>query len=297
MDIIVKRAGIQCSIQDRGRFGYRHLGVPISGWMDGKSATMANLLLNNTEDDAVLEIGILGPDLIFDVDTWIVITGSIKKATVNSNQVSNNTVVRVEAGDVLSIKSGNEGVWSYLGVKGGFINNKVLGSRSTYANAHLGLPVISKNDILPILGFGTSYTLDTKSRLPTSKKLSKSRIRVARGPEFESLSSEQKDVFFKNPFSIGKNSNRMAYFLNENSDVLKNQNDILTSPVAPGTVQLPPSGVPMVLMKDAQTTGGYARVLQVIREDLSGLAQIRVGENVNFKLIRTEVTSAQSSVE
>ena len=105
-----------------------------------------------------------------------------------------------------------------------------------------------------------------------------------RGPEFDSLNRNQQLQLFNKAFKIGSNSSRMAYYLGNNNLEIDNLKDIITVPVAPGTVQLLPSGILMLLMKDAQSTGGYPRILQVLKKDLDRVAQIRVNEEVNFRL-------------
>jgi len=283
--IIVQKAGIQCSIQDRGRFGYRNLGVPVSGYMDDQSAIYANLILQNKKNDAVLEIGILGPTLLFEKSTLVVLTGAPKKATLNGITISYNSIIQIKKGDILSVKSGDKGVWSYLGVKGGFTNKKVLGSRASYLKANIGYPILSVNDRLPIVQHENSVSAMTNSKIhvPSFKTIEK--IRVSQGLEFNRLSRIQQKLVLSSKFSIGQQSDRMAYILVGNENLLKGQKGILTSIVSPGTVQLPASGTPMLLMKDCQTTGGYARILHVVKEDLFKIAQIRAGENVGFELV------------
>lgn len=285
--IVVQRAGLHCSIQDRGRFGYRHLGVPVSGVMDETSAGLANLLLDNDGHDALLEIGLLGPDLYFEADTWIALTGAPKELSLNSEPAKINAALTLKRGDKLSIKSGVRGVWSYLSVKGGFRTDEHLKSRSSYPPANLGLPYLKKNNRLPILSISTSQKLETHSKLNISQsRFDDQIVRVLPGPEFDYLSEDQKDKLFFKPFKIGNNSGRMAYFLEENTIAMHKRPDIITSIVAPGTIQLPSSGVPMALMKDAQSTGGYPRILHVVKEDLGKLAQRRAGEEVT--LLRTK---------
>ena len=283
--IVVKRGGLHCSIQDLGRFGFRHLGVPISGVMDEKSARLANLLLDNAENDAVLEMGLIGPDLFFKMDTWLVVTGAPKKIRLNSSALKLNTLIPIKEGDVLSVKSSSEGVWTYLGIKGGFLTESHFQSRSSYPPAQLGSPYLMKGTTLSALSFTTSLYRNTGSRVKISKaKFNNNEIRVLRGPEFDSLNRNQQLQLFNKAFKIGSNSSRMAYYLGNNNLEIDNLKDIITVPVAPGTVQLLPSGILMLLMKDAQSTGGYPRILQVLKKDLDRVAQIRVNEEVNFRL-------------
>ena len=281
--ITVLKSGIHCSIQDRGRFGFRHLGVPISGCMDESSANAANLILNNHLNDAVLELGLIGPDLEFNDDTLICISGATKKVTLNQKPVQFYKRIKVTAGDVLSFKSGASGVWTYMAIKNGVQSSKVLGSRSTYLKADIGFDLIkgSKIQFIPFTDIDEVKTFSRLSFSITSKV-----IKVNRGPEWHLLNEEQQVLLLSKPFLIRSQSDRMGYYLDSDAKKsLSHNQSILTSPVNAGTLQLPPSGIPIVLMKDAQTTGGYPRVLQVVHSDLSLLSQKRAGEEVRFEML------------
>ncbi|MEE9373853.1 MAG: biotin-dependent carboxyltransferase family protein [Saprospiraceae bacterium] len=278
--IKVVRAGLKCSIQDKGRYGYRHLGMPVSGWMDDKSALAANLLLGNNENDAILEIGPIGPDLVFLKNTSILLTGALKKCFFNEKPMPFYKIIEVKKGDVISIKSGANGVWSYLGVKGGFQISKILGSRSSYFPIDIGVEIIKGNEIHTQ---NMDYFREGSNSRIRPELNTKREIIVRHGPEFDFLQPSQKEYLFAKEFRIEGKSDRMAYYLTPNNkNFLSGVKDIITSAVVPGTIQLLPSGGIMALMRDCQTTGGYARILQVVQNDMSVLAQKRPGEIVKF---------------
>jgi len=282
--IKVIKSGLVCSVQDPGRFGYRHLGVPISGWMDEKSALAANSILGNDEKDAVIEMGPVGMEILFLEETNIVLTGAPKHTLLNQKRVSFNSRLHLSIGDTIKIKTGNKGVWTYLAIDGGIQKELTLGSRSFYLPAKIGHTLLSGVELAINKGQNLRNA-DLNSRIKFDHLFNENYIRVRKGPEYDMLSDVQKQTIFNSPFTIGANSNRMGYYLMPlNSKLLSGLPDIITSVVSPGSIQLPPSGTPIALMKDCQTTGGYARILQVLQEDLSVLAQKRSDAKVYLSL-------------
>ena len=282
--IKVLKPGMQCSIQDQGRYGYRHLGMPVSGAMDDNSAARANLIVGNKGDEALLEIGPIGPELHFLSEALIALTGAPKKIFLNSKKVEFYQRLALQKGDVLSIRSGDRGMWSYIAVKGGIQAEKVWNSRSYYDLAKIGTPVAS-GALIPI-GHKKLSTINSQySQIKNDSYLERNVISVKKGPEYHLLSHSNRDSLFKTSFQIGVNSNRMGYHLiPENGLSLQNISGVITSAVAPGTIQLPPSGIPIALMKDCQTTGGYARILQICNSDLAAFAQKRPGSSIRLLL-------------
>ena len=272
--------GIYSTIQDLGRFGFQKFGVPISGVMDSYSAKLANTILINDDNDAVLEITIKGPILEFQTETAICISGADLSPKLNSVSIENNKPILIKKGNILSFGKLNSGIRSYLAVLGGFQTSLVMNSRSMYKNITEG-NVINKNDVLPINenieGFNfNSISVDTNH-------LKSNVIEAYQGPEFNQLSDIEKKLLFSQKFSVSQNNNRMAYQLNEL--VSNNLKPIITSLVLPGTVQLTPSGKLIVLMRDCQTTGGYPRVLQLSEQGINTLAQKFTNDEIEFKLL------------
>ena len=281
--IRVVATGFYSTIQDLGRFEFQGFGVPYSGAMDKRAAQLANALLGNDPQDAVLEQTMIGTTLRFDVSTYIAITGADMSPKLNEEPVVLNKIIEVEKGSLLSFSASKLGFRSYLAVSGGFDTPFVLGSRSMYDSV-TQKRVIEKGDVLKVSELKSGIQLPLSHVKVDTSYLEARSIDVYRGPEFEYLDSMQKSILFDTAFHISKNNNRMAYQLEE---TLSNELDpILTSGVFPGTIQLTPSGKLIVLMQDCQTTGGYPRVLQLSDEAISVLAQKSQGKKIKFNLLK-----------
>lgn len=277
----VLNSGLFSTIQDLGRMGYQHFGVPYSGAMDSHSALMANAILGNDKNAAVIEMTITGAKLLFNSDTSICVSGADMKPKINSKAIKLNRAEEVKAGDILSFGMLNYGVRCYLAVFGGFETESVMGSRSMY-NGITNRFRLHKNDELPISNYMSSHKKHATIKLNINHFASKT-IEVYKGPEFDFLSKAQQEHLLSKTFTISKENNRMAYQLNE---LLPNSlQPIITSSVLPGTVQLTPSGKLIVLMRDCQTTGGYPRVLQLKEVSINALSQKFTNQDVTFKLI------------
>ncbi|AMC10111.1 hypothetical protein Lupro_02085 [Lutibacter profundi] len=278
----ILQAGLHTSIQDIGRFGYRNIGVPTSGTMDIISANFANALLNNKKNDAVLEITMLGPKLAFTVPTILSITGAEMSVKLNNITIANYKKYSIKKGDILSFGELKKGLRCYLAVKGGFKTAKVLNSRSFYEGI-TSKKSLNKNDI--VLYNSYMYSENSSNSVIKSSTLffETKVIEVYKGPDFNLFTLEEQQKILSNKHTVSNLFDRMGYRMKE--IVVKHHKSILTSPVLPGTVQLTPSGQLIVLMKDAQTTGGYPRVLQLTEKSIAILAQKKEGDIFNFLLI------------
>lgn len=277
----VLRTGLYDSIQDLGRLGYQHLGVPTSGAMDQYAASLANSILGNQPEDAVLEFTLLGPSLRFHISTAICITGMQSDAKINGRSVSNNTVININQQDRLSFGQRILGSKGYVAVLGGFQSENVMGSRSMYQNI-TQKPRILKNDQLSILQL-TLINRQPNAHVNTPvSHFNSAQLEVFKGMEFNRLSRVQQDLLFKKEFMVSKDCNRMAYPLE--GCLENNLESIITGPVLPGTVQLTPSSQMIVLMRDCQTTGGYPRILQLTEMAINQLSQRAPGEKFTFKI-------------
>ena len=280
--IEVVKAGIYSSIQDLGRFGFRDNGVPTSGAMDSQSAKLANLLVNNDINAAVLEMAYLGCELKFQVDTFIGITGARCEVYVNDESVSHNQVIAISAGDLLKFKPCKNNVYVYLAVAGGFQSLKILNSRSFY------YPITAKaclqaGDKLAIKSQQKAI-LNRSKISPKLAYLKNNKIKVSRCFEFAELDKKMQQQLLQQKFKISVQSNRMAYKLEYPTNKFKfTAKEIITSSVQAGTVQLTPAGEIIVLMRDAQTTGGYSRILQLDENALNQLAQMPAASRIFFE--------------
>tara|TARA_R110002050_G_scaffold261556_1_gene401722 strand:- start:259689 stop:260534 length:846 start_codon:yes stop_codon:yes gene_type:complete len=278
----VLKAGFYSTIQDLGRFGYQEFGVPYSGVMDVISASMANSVLGNDVNLAVLEVTMTGPVLQFFKDTSICISGADMSPQLNKLPIKLNKAIPIKTGDIVSFGKLSKGFRCYLAVLGGFKTEKVMQSQSMYKGITEQF-VLFKDDEL-----GLEETITVVDSGYASIKMNASHfdsqvIDVFKGPEFDLLSEGQQKELFLKAYSISKDNNRMAYQLEA---VLKNElKPIITSAVLPGTVQLTPSGKLIVLMRDCQTTGGYPRVLQLKESAINVLSQKFTGQSILFRLV------------
>lgn len=274
----ILHSGLYSSIQDLGRFEYRNYGVPVSGVMDEYHAKLANHILGNDENDAVLEMTLQGVSVCFHEATQIVICGADLSPTLNNQVVRLNVSLNVSKGDQLKFGKRNYGVRTYLAVKKGFQTEKILKSRSYY-DAITPKSRIATGDFIPyqahVKQIGSKANIALQKEIFINKE-----IHVYKGPEFDFLSKQQQEKLFSTEFSVGLN-NRMAYQLNE---TIENEcPSIITSAVLPGTIQLTPSGKLIVLMKDCQTTGGYPRILQLDQKSIIKLTQKHTRDTMQFK--------------
>lgn len=278
--IKVLKPGFYTSVQDTGRAGYRKMGVPVSGAMDAFSAVLANRLLNNDDNAAVVEMTMTGPTLEFTEPTHIVITGAEMKPAVNDEQIPHNRVVKIKPGDVLSFGKLQRGFRAYLGIKKGVRIEEVLGSRSLYMPVTKTARIVEGNT-LPYKPFNGDIENLIEIKVD-NEFLFDSHIDAHPGPEYGLLTEADKERIQTVEFKISPQNNRMAYQLEEH--LSDNDLGIITSATLPGTVQLTPSGKMIVLMRDCQTTGGYPRILQFTERSVSVLAQKRTGETINIRV-------------
>jgi len=278
----VLNPGLQTTVQDLGRIGFRNFGVPKSGVMDAISAGFANAILNNNKNDAVLEMTLLGPKIEFLETTSIVVSGAEMSAKLNDTAISNYKIYKINKGDIISFENLLKGTRAYLAVKGGFQTETVLKSKSFYEGI-TKTGILSKNDIIP---FKPQVNEIVKNNSSINNKLQFYEslvIEISKGPEFELFSLAEIDKLLKHTYTVSVRNNRMGYRLDE--VVNPHSISMITSPVLPGTVQLIPSGQLIILMKDAQTAGGYPRVFQLTEKAIAILAQKKAGDQFNFKLV------------
>ena len=278
----ILKAGLYDSVQDLGRLGVQQYGVPLSGAMDRYSAKLANAILDNRPNDAVLEMTLIGPKLKFHVATTICITGADFNTKLGASRVKNNLALRVEAGDELYFGSCHIGCRGYLAVKGGFRTERVMNSRSMYANITI-VGHLKRGGMLPIRSVMDANASKASIVTPIIH-FEAEELTVLKGVEFDRLQNHEQQELLTRTFTVSKDSNRMAYQLEQRFE--NNLEAIITSLVLPGTVQLTPSGQLLILMRDCQTTGGYPRVLQLTDSCIDSLAQKQPGQKFRFKCIQ-----------
>lgn len=279
--IKIVKSGFFTTIQDRGRLGYAHLGVPESGAMDQGSYDLANRLLNNESNAAMLECTIIGPHIEFLKDAYFTITGANSNPILDGIQIKMNIPVLGRKGQILSLSKLTKGSRSYIAFAGGLESDIILGSRS-WCKPITKENKLSKDDLFSIGiskygGKKGGYLKYNQELFPETSVL------VAHpGPEYNSLTIGQQKLLEERTFTVSALWNRMAIQLEES--VTHKLENIVTSPVIPGTVQLTPSGKLIVLTRDCQTTGGYPRVLQLNAISLNRVAQIQQGDKILFTI-------------
>jgi biotin-dependent carboxylase-like uncharacterized protein len=282
MSIEVVRAGMLTTIQDRGRHGCAMLGVGTAGAMDDVASRLANALVGNETDAAVVEITLVGPRLRFAEAATIALTGA------EHPDVPMWRVVRVDAGKVLDIGAARHGIRAYLATAGGFVVDQVLGSASTDVNARLGRPLRDGDrlaigtDGSPLQRSQATWSLDPR---PWFEPDPANPIRLIRATHFEALDAVSRAALFEGEFRITSDSNRMGFRLDGPVLTLSAPLELVSEPLAAGTLQLPPGGRPIALMTEHPTVGGYPRIGHVAAVDFARLAQRRPGDTVRFAAI------------
>ena len=308
----VRRPGLHTTVQDLGRVGHQHAGVPVGGAMDRAALRLANLLVGNPETDAALEVTLLGPSLELPGDVLLSITGADLSATLDDGPLPLGHAVHAPAGARLGFGRPVAGCRAYIAFAGGIAVPVVLGSRATYVRAGLGGVsgrALAPGDLLPLgppgdrsrrlaaaiaVGHAAPWAPGPHSPARIGADIE---VRALRGSHFDALTDESSRALLSAAdgsggdappgesawFVVTGESDRMGYRLQGPALELARPLELVSEPVTFGTVQLPPGGQPIVLMADRQTTGGYPRVLDVVSADLPLLAQAPPGTRVRFR--------------
>lgn len=277
----ILRAGLATSLQDLGRSGWRQYGISVSGVLDAPSMQTANLLVGNAPESAVLEIVLGQFKAHFARDGWIALTGAACNAELDGKAVWTGWRLPVRKGQTLTLSMPVRGMRSYLAIHGGFDVPPMLGSLSTDLKAGFGGwqgRKLEDGDELPL----GKPTRTFAKAAGVRQLLWGNRIRALPGPEYSEFSRESQEAFWRTGWKLSPQSNRMGYRLQGRVLTRSTDRELLSHGLVPGVVQVPPNGQPIVLMADAQTTGGYPRIACVIEADLYHLAQIRLGDPIHF---------------
>lgn len=286
MKIEIVSTGAATTIQDLGRYGYRAFGVPVSGAMDKESFQLANLLLGNDLNAPCLEMTLIGGVFKFFEDTKVAITGAnMKPSMSNGHPVPMWQTVVIPAGETLCFQIAETGMRTYIAFEGGVDVDLVMGSASTYKRAEIyplfGRP-LEKGDVFQCKGTNLGQHLRVPIVFRPSYP-SKMKIRVIMGPHEEAFTDEGISTFLTSTYLVTKESDRMGMRLTGAVIEHKDKADILSDGIVPGAIQVPQSGEPIILLSDAQTTGGYTKIAHVITMDLNRLAQARPGDEICFE--------------
>lgn len=282
--LFVVRAGALTTVQDRGRPGHAHLGVPRSGALDGPAAALANRLVGNRPEAAVLETTLNGCALRPRSTVTVAVTGAPCPVTVDGRPASWGAPVHVPAGALLTVGAALSGVRSYVGVSGGVTVEPVLGSRSTDLLSGLGPPPLTDGSILPL---GTPEPLHTRvDTAPQPAPPTELLLRVTLGPRNDWFTPEAVRDFTTRAFRVSSASNRIGLRTEGPALERRLKGELPSEGMVLGAVQVPPDGRPVVFLADHPTTGGYP-VIGVVREpDLPAAAQAVPGTPVHFLAVR-----------
>ncbi len=311
--------GLMTTVQDLGRFGYQKDGITTGGAMDPLALRIANILVGNEEHNAGLEITLKGPTIEFLGDSLIAICGADLTPEIADVRVPNWCAICVKEGSVLRFGDDRWGCRAYLAVSGGIDVPDVMNSRSTYLRAAIGgvegrplrggddIPVGSVNaNTLAVSAGGPLPFALTERHLPSEEALGlyeRDRpLRVLRGPHWNLFDERDRRVFLREVFEVSTSSDRMGYRLSGSLLDASVRDELISSAVLSGTVQVPPSGEPIVLMADRQTTGGYPVIGVVATADLPLVAQLRPGDQVRFEEVKikeaqTELRSQEERLQ
>lgn len=304
MSMHILSPGMLTTVQDLGRRGYMASGFSQSGAMDSFSARLANILLDNSESDGVLEMTVTGVKAYFDEDNVIAFTGAEFEPTITCSdsgdtvKVPLNTAVRIKKGDVLDCGTAKSGMRGYLAVAGGFDIAPVMGSMSTNLKCRIGGfegRKLKSGDILPLrLPQGKLYGMSAR-REEIKRHSGVATVHVIPGPQDDYFSQNGKEIFYRETYKVTGDSDRMGIKLDGAPVESVSGVDIISDGIAAGSVQIPSSGRPIIMLADRQTTGGYAKIATVISADLPVLAQLRPGDSLRFE--QTDLKFARKQIE
>ena len=286
--ITVMQPGLLTTVQDQGRWGYQAYGVPVAGAMDRYACRAANILVGNAPEAAALEMTLMGGSFQFTEAVWVAICGADMEATLDGQPLKNWSAFLAPAGSELTFGFAVSGCRSYLAVRGGFEVPLVLGSRSTYTRGRIGGVAgraLRAGDVLQAVALEANAKTPQKRRLPQScipSYVGEVTLRVLLGPQDDFFTPQGLETFLGSAYLISDEADRMGYRLQGDKIEHKGKADIVSDALCFGAIQVPGHGMPIVMMADRQTTGGYAKIGTVIGPDLALLAQAKPGDTVRF---------------
>ena len=303
MSIKVVKPGLATSIQDTGREGFYHLGIPPSGALDQYSMKMANLLVNNNEGDAVFECALLGPELIFECNSIVAVCGARMQPKLDGEPMPLDTAFSVKQGQTLSFNYPTAGARAYLAISGGVDVPVTLGSRSTYTLGSLGGFKGRRLEAGDTIAIGTPVkpAIEGKSvpqtLLPSlAKEVS---LRMIPGMYIHRLVDAAVEQFYEDTWTVGSEADRIGYRFKDGHPMQfvereqpfgagSDPSNIVDACYPIGSIQIPAGKEPIVLHRDAVSGGGYATIETVISADLDLIGQMQPNYKARFIPITME---------
>ena len=300
--IEVLSPGLLTTIQGSPRYGFAHLALSAGGPMDREAAGLANALLGNSEEAAGLEITGTGPKLLFHVDTWVAWVGAQCTAQLDGKTIPGNRPVCISKGQTLSFGAMTQGYRIFLAVAGGVESEFILGGRGSHLSAGIGDKVVKKGDVLYLPEPSSASAISLLNKLhhaqqaypkwsvasPALSGKNTQFIKAIPSVHLNLLDPQEQELLWKTVWTVSAQSNRMGMRLDSHFKIASPLAGIPSQGIWFGTVQLPPSGKPILMLAEHQTTGGYPRLLEAIDSERSKLAQLRPGDKIQFLPITLE---------
>jgi antagonist of KipI len=293
--ILVQAPGMFTTVQDLGREGFGPMGVSASGAADPISLRIGNRLVGNPEGAAALEMTLIGGSFSFDRPAMVALTGADFGASLRGVRVPTWTSFEVQAGQTLALGASRSGARAYFCIQGGIAVEPFLGSASTHVLSALGgfegRP-LRKGDRV---GVGTANSpFHKRSLSPRALEYFQPRklLRVTDGPQSDWFAPSCWKLFCENSFRVAEQSNRMGIRLEGVGISMNFSREMITEGVSLGAIQVPPSGQPIILFVEQQTTGGYPKIANIVSADLHSLGQLRPRDEIHFQ--RIELSEARS---
>ena len=296
MGIRILKAGMLTTVQDLGRNGYQSQGFSVAGVMDVRSFKIANLLLDNPENEAVLEFTLIGPTLEFTSATIIAITGGDFQPTINGEPAPMYTAIYMNKGDILKFGSARTGSRGYIAFSSYLDIPVVMGSRCTNLKSQIGGFKGRKLQADDYIGFRIKrrylpFFLSRKLE-PENFDQDSATLRVVMGPQDSKFSKQGIETFLTSEYTVTSEFDRMGCRLDGNYIAPKETSDIISDGIAFGSIQVPAHGKPIILLADRQTTGGYAKIATVASVDIPKLVQRKTDHKIRFEAITVQEAQA-----
>jgi biotin-dependent carboxylase-like uncharacterized protein len=279
-----------------GRVGFQRFGVPVSGALDSTSLRVANLVVGNADTDAGLEVFYKGPVLEVDADSArVAAVGAslVVRSSDGERRIASGRSVRVCRGERIEMGACESGLVAYLAVEGGIAVEPFLGSRATYLRAAFGGldgKAVRKGDALPLARESVAERAERQA--PKWDLSPPARVRVVPGPQDDWFTARGMRTLLKTAWTVSRQSDRMGVRLEGPAIEHAKGYNIVSDGIAPGAIQVPGNGLPIVLLADRQTTGGYPKIATVASADLPAFGRLAPGATIRFEAVSVEKAEA-----
>ena len=283
--------GPQTTVQDLGRPGHLREGIPPSGPMDVRAFVVANRLVGNPDGAAGLECTVLGPRFTVERACAVAVTGAEAPVTVNDAPAAPWTTLVLKPGDAVRVGAAKAGVRIYVAFSGGLDVPAVLGSRATYLRGRLGGVegrALKRGDALALLPAAGAPLARRRPAEPMPTFEPEPEIRVVLGPQADRFTDEGLQALLSSPYEMLPQSDRMGARLTGPRIAHRSGHDIISDGIALGAIQVPGDGMPIVLLVDRQSTGGYTKVATVGSFDIGRIGQVKPGQRVRFRAVEID---------